>query len=224
MYKLILSDYRSHFKTAMKNVWNTSVFLMFYYCLYLLNAELSLREDLVHLSIGIPCLITYLLARMYGGYLNKTFYLCPMDAKDRREYAIKSFKLRVFIPLVLFLVGNIVFLILGEYDIVLFFIRLVVFGCTAISANIYCQPKHLPDLNTSVSPFIGNYSTVDIISNLANIFALIVVTCVTSYSFVEIETASKVVFLLILAGQVCVTAVKVKRFYWQSITVMEFYK
>ena len=225
MYKLILKDYRSHFKSSIKKLWNDSgLFVILYYCLYLINARQTFKEDLIHLSVVVPCLIAYLLSRMYGGCLSKTFYLCPMDAGDRREHAIKNYRLRVIISTVIFMVPNIVFLIMGEYDIAIFLIRLFAFGCTVISINIYCQPKYLPDLNKKVTPFIGNYTTVEIISNIVNIFAIIVVTCITSNSFAEIETATKIVFLLIFLCQVCVTVVKVKKFFWQSITVMEFYK
>ena len=71
-----------------------------------------------------------------------------MDAKGRKQYAIESFRLRIIIPTVLFLIGNILLLILKEFDISMFIIRLIAFGCTAVSVNIYCQSKYFPNKNS----------------------------------------------------------------------------
>lgn len=224
MYKLILSDYRSHFKSCLKALWNDGGFFAIFFMTILSLPEEDERA-MYYLCLSVPCIIAYMLSRMYGGCLNKTFFLCPMDAKGRKQYAIESFRLRIIIPTVLFLIGNILLLILKEFDISMFIIRLIVFGCTAVSVNIYCQSKYFPNKNIEVSPFIGNYDTINIWSNIVNLFIVIILLSIEEYYTVfEMRMGSLVIVGIVLLWQIILTAIKVKRFYWQSIVVMEFYK
>ena len=176
MYRMILGDYRSHFKSAFKTLWNDGGVCAIYFMIFLSLPEEDERA-MYYLCLSVPCIITYILSRMYGGCLSKTFFLCPMDAKGRRKYAIESFRLRIIISTVIFLVGNILLLIFRELDIGIFFIRFLAFECTAVSVNIYCKPKSFIGKNTKVTPFIGNYDTVNIWSNLVNVFIIIILLC-----------------------------------------------
>ena len=224
MYRLILGDYRSHFKSTLKTLWNDGgVFAIF----FITMLSLPDQDDrvLYYLSLSVPCVVAYFFSRMYGGCLSKTFFLCPMDAKGRRQYAKKSYRLRIIIPTVIFLIGNILLMVFKEFDITVFLIRLLAFGCTAVSINIYCPPKSFPNKNTEISPFIGNYDTVNIWSNLMNLFIIIVLVSTEEYySVFEMRKGTIVIIGIVLGWQLILTVIKVKNFYWQSIVVMEFYK
>lgn len=222
MYKMILNDYRSHFKSSLKKMWNNSgIYYVIFMTIFLMPDEDE--RSLFYLGLYIPCLTVYILSRMYGGYLNKTFFLCPMDAEGRRQYAIESFRLRMIIPTIMFIIGNVLLLIFKEFDLTIFLLRFWTFGCIAVSVNVYCQPKCFANNNEKVSPFIGNYDTVNIWSTLVNVAAGI--CCATTcFSVFEMSTEGKVMTSLFLGLQLIVTIIKVKRFYWQSITVMDFYK
>ena len=172
-----------------------------------------------------PSIIAYMMSRMYGGLLNKTFFLCPLDANARREYAIKSFRLRVLIPSVLFMVGNVTAILFGCFTIGVFFVRLFVFGCTAVSVNIYAQPHSNKDRpNTKVYPFAGNFEVVEAYTNMINIILTIIVIAMNEYSLTMLSTWELIILAIALIIQLAVTLSMVKRFYWQSIVLMDFHK
>ena len=224
MYRMILGDFRSHFKSSLKALWNDGgMFFVIYMVVFAIPNDVS--KAIHYLGLSLPCVITYMLSRMYGGCLNKTFFLCPMDAKGRKQYAKESYRLRLLIPTFLFLLINVLLLILGEFDISIFAVRFLVFGCTAISENIYVQPKHLKDSGKTVTPFIGNYETVNVWSKLVNIIMIIIaLTMDGDYSITQMGEWSLAIVVGLLAWQLILTIIKFKRFYWQSIVVMEFYK
>ena len=222
MYRIILGDFRSHFKSSLKSLWNDGgMFAVIYMVIFSLPDEES--RALYYLGLSLPCVMAYILSRMYGGYLSKTFFLCPMDAKGRKQYARESYRLRVLIPTALFLMINILLLILGEFDISIFVVRFLAFGCTAVSENIYVQPKYLKD--NTVTPFIGNYETVNVWSKLVNILNIIILLAMDGhYTITQMGEWSLAIVVGLLAWQLILTIIKFKRFYWQSIVVMEFYK
>ena len=162
---------------------------------------------------------------MYGGCLNKTFFLCPLDAASRRQYAKESFRLRIIIPSVIFLISNAILMLCGHFFIDIFLIRAFIFGCTAISVNIYAKPdfdKSFSD--TKVYPFTGNYETINIYSHMINIVLIIIVIYLNEYTITELAIGEIVLIALCLILQLAITICKVKRFYWQSIILMDFYK
>ena len=222
MYKLILNDYRSHFKSTVKKMWKeiTSPIIIIVLDLIFLWTY----WNFIDLTMIIPSGITYILAKMYGGKLNKAFFLCPLDIKTRRQYAIESYRLRVIIPSIIFIVLNIIELAMGRYDIWILLIRLIIFECVAISSNVYCQSEHFEDMDREISFTINKYTTMNVWSNLVNMLAIIEAACITSNKFFEISTFSKVLLLGTVAWQVAITIYKVKRFYWKSIMDMELYK
>ena len=224
MYKLILNDYRSHFKNTLKALWNDGgVYAIL--CMTIFSLPEEDDRAMCCLCLSVPCIVAYILSRMYGGCLSKTFFLCPMDAKGRRQYAKESYRLRIIIPTVIFFIGNILLLIFNEFDITMFLIRLFAFGCTAVSINIYCSSKVFTNKNTEISPFIGNYDMVNIWSNLMNLLSIIALVSMDGYySVFEMRKGTIVLIGLILAWQFILTVIKVKNFYWQSIVVMELYK
>lgn len=225
MYKLILQDYRSHWRSSLKRLYNYSTicFVWLFYAIIGIGSHED--NELSYILLTIPCFLAYMLARMYGGYLNKTFYLCPLDADARRTYAIQSFRLRIIIPSILFIVGNVILLCLGYFAIEIFLIRLIVYGCTAFSVNIYCQPTVTDDIYApNRYPFIGNFESANTYSNIINILNIIILMSMEEYSIRELSLWELVLISLLLILQLAATIRKARRFYWQSIVVMEFYK
>lgn len=225
MYKMILQDYRSHFQSSLKRIWNNSAlcFVWLFYCL----AGIGSHEDneLSYIFITIPCIIAYMLARMYGGYLNKTFFLCPLDTSLRRKYAMQSFKLRIIIPSILFLIGNIILMLCGVFFIDIFVIRMIVFACTAISVNIYHHPKATTDwTDTNRYPFVGNFETTNTYSHIINIIMIIITMYMNEYSISELATWEIVIVTICITLQLIATLYKAKHYYRQSIMLMDFYQ
>lgn len=225
MYKMILQDYRSHLKSALKNVWDNSAFsiLLLLYCTF--GTTISEDKDLSYFAIVIPSLLAYILSRMYGGRLNKTFFLCPLDSTARKRYAVLSFRLRIIIPTILFVISNIFLMLYGFFAIDIFAIRMLIFLCTAISVNIYARPNYSNAwTNTTVYPFVGNYSTINTYSNAINIIVSIIVVNMNEYSIYLLSKWEIVLIAFCVILQVALTLCKIKRFYWQSILLMEFYQ
>lgn len=225
MYKMILQDYRCHIKSSFLQMYNNSAFFWVAFIYTILGISNNYINFSSYMLMIFPSIIAYMMSRMYGGLLNKTFFLCPLDANARREYAIKSFRLRVLIPSVLFMVGNVTAMLFGYFTIGVFLVRLFVFGCTAVSVNIYAQPhssKNRP--NTKVYPFVGNFETVEAYTNMINIILTIIVIAMNEYSLTMLSTWELIILAIALIIQLAVTISMVKRFYWQSIVLMEFYK
>lgn len=224
MYKLILQDYRSHWRSSLKRIWDNST-LCFVWLFYTIMSIGSHDEyELSYIFMAVPCVFAYMLARMYGGYLNKTFFLCPLDADARRKYAEQSFRLRIIIPSALFLIGNIALMLCGHFHFDIFLIRLFVYGCTAISVNIYCQPTNTADIFASRYPFVGNFETINTYSNLINVITIILITNMNEHSVTELVTLELVIIGMCMLLQLIATISKVKLFYWQSIVIMDFYE
>ncbi len=222
MYRNVINDYRSHFKSAVKRVWDSAGWILVFLCYFTLEIIIAEEREWSFFLIAFPSIMAYMIARMYGGFFNKTFYLCPMDASERRNYAIHSYRLRIIITSIIFLLFNLPPVILGMYSIPVLLCRMLVFGCVTVSANIYCQSKKVD--NKEVYSFIGNYMTVNIWSNIYNFIAVISMGCIDSYDIKQIDKGSMVMIAVLVISQLIVTIYKVKRFYWQSIVVMEFYK
>ena len=123
------------------------------------------------------------------------------------------------------LVGNIIAMLFGCFSIGVFLVRLFVFGCTAVSVNIYAQPHNSKDRpNTKVYPFVGNFEVVEVYSHMINIVLTIIVIAMNEYSITMLSTWELIILAIALIIQLAVTISMVKRFYWQSIVLMEFYK
>ena len=223
MYKMILKDYRCHIKSSFKQMYNTSGF--FFVILFWIGVGYDDINDISYIFMVFPSILAYIMSRMYGGLINKTFFLCPLDANTRRQYAIESFRLRIIIPLALFLVGNVTAMILGYFAIDIFLVRLFVFMCTAISVNIYAQPHTTKDKPyTNIYPFIGNYEVISVYSHAINLLLTVIVINMNEYSLTMLSIWELILIAIALIIQLTLTISMVKRFYWQSIVLMDFYK
>lgn len=225
MYRLILQDWRSHIRSSLKRMWDNSglFFVLIFYCIAGIGGQE--RNEFSYIFITFPCLIAYMLGRMYSGYLNKTFFLCPLDAASRRKYAVQSFRLRIGIPAILFLAGNVLLMCLGYFFIDIFLIRLFVFVCTAISVNIYCQPTFTKDWTDNRRyPFVGNFETINTYTHIINSIMIAILINVAEHAISELATWEIVTIAICMILQLMATICKVRRFYWQSIVLMDFYQ
>lgn len=225
MYKLILQDYRSHWRSSLRKLYDNSTICFVWFFYAIIGIDSYENNKLSYAFLAFPCLITYILGRMYGGYMNKTFFLCPLDANARRQYAIHSFRLRIIIPSILFLIGNIILLFMDIFSMEILLIRLIVYGFTAVSVNIYCQPTATDNIySTNRYPFVGNFEILNTYSNAINVINIIILIHIEEYSIVELHPLELALIGIFMTLQLVATISKVKHFYWQSIVLMEFYK
>lgn len=223
MYKMILKDYCCHVKSSFIQMYNHSGF--FFVILFGASIGYDDINDVSYMLMVFPSIIAYIMSRMYCGLINKTLFLCPLDTKTRRQYAIESFRLRIIIPLALFLVGNVIAMIFGYFAIDIFLVRLFVFMCTAISVNIYAQPHTTKDKPyTNIYPFIGNYEVISVYSHAINFLLTLIVIVISKYTLNTLSMWVLISITIALIIQLTLTISMVKRFYWQTIALLDFYK
>ena len=228
MYRLILQDYRSHWRSSLKRLYDNgsfSVWLLGYFVFSNITApNEELVEELQFLCLALPCYIAFLLARMYGGYFNKTFFLCPLDSNGRQEYLKQSLRLRIIISTVIFIIMNTILLIANRISFIMFLLSFFVFMCTAISTNIYCQPMaQEAGVTTTRYPLIGDYETINIYSHVFNILNIIILSSFEDTVNITLEIWEMAVIGFLFVAQLLICYIKVKRYYWQIIIHGELY-
>jgi len=175
MYKMVLNDYRLHFKTGMKIAANTGWFIYIYTFGFTPGImDMNNLEVLTHLFGFLPLMLGLLLSRMYGGLMSKTFYLCPLSQKQREEYIRVGIRVRIAIPLILFLLLNGVITLIGIMTPFIFFVKLFIMICAVISFNIYCQPvKKSANATDRIYPLLGHYEFYNVSAQLLSIFNMV---------------------------------------------------
>lgn len=223
MYKMVLQDYRLHFKDSLKNLYNSGWYIYIYLIVMgpmVLDAGDSLEAGLKYYFAFIPFMIALMLSRMYSGLMGKTFYLCPLSKEQRKSYFLAGMKLRILFPISLFILLNSILLILKFDSILLFFAKLLVVSCAAVSFNIYCQPViKSPNSMERSYPLLGNYELYNITSQFIAIFALFLFTEWESFVIL-----GKVVTAVFVAVQLYVCIQLIRKFYPQIICQTEYFE
>lgn len=222
MYKLILQDYRTHWRSALKKMYNQSTIVFVWLMVTLSHIDTSSTRDLPFVCLACCCYISFFLARMYGGYINRTLYLCPLSADMRKRYIKESIQLRIIIPLVLCLTGNIIFLFANITSLLYFILQFFVFMCTAISVNIHCpplSPEHIPGQDDC--PIVGNYIVWNTYSHITNIINIMMMEYIMDHQPLSYESWIVICTLLVLQLFTCL--MKIKKYYWQVVVLAAFY-
>lgn len=156
MYSMILQDFRSHFRSSLRWVYDTDFSVCFIILIYC--AE-GMRKPDSYLGVTIPYIISLMLSRMYGGCMSKTFYLCPNDDKYRREYITKSIYLRILISLLIYVLVNVMLMLLGRITWVEFLVWMYFIICVSIAFNTFTRPKRVKTTYSTkkVYPVKGEY-------------------------------------------------------------------
>lgn len=221
MYRLILNDYRSHWHSGLKKMYNAGVGFTFAW--FVVMGIYDSHGRPAFWGIYIPYMLTLILSRMYGGYLNKTLFLCPFDKNTRQEYAAKSIRLRIIIPTSLFLIINLTLLFCRKMSIIIFLLSLFVFLCMVLYLNMYCQPIIInPDTKETIYPVLGNYSVLNGFSHICSYFNINFISELS----VSLETPPIIglifiVFFVILQFILCICMVR--KFYKQILRETVFY-
>lgn len=224
MYRLILQDYSSHWRSGLKKMLDInggSSFLWLSFCLTNISDDYSGRP--AFWGISIPFLVTYYLSRMYGGYLNKTLFLCPLDKNTRQEYTAKSIRLRIIIPTALFLVINLTTLALGKISIIIFLLSLFIFSCMVMYLNMYCQPIIInPDTKEKCYPVLGNFQVLNGASHVCSYFNICFISSLSvTQKMPNIWIIIIFGFFVMLQFTLCIDMIR--KFYKQILRETAFY-
>ena len=221
MYKTVLKDHFYNFKGAIRNLSFQDYFI-YLYILIILPLGTNMRlGDLEIISCFCSVIFALFLSRMYGGQMSKTFFLCPLSAKQRQEYMIAGIHLRIAFPILFFTIMHAILFISQNVSTLVFFARFIVIVCACISFNIYCQPTyHHANLSERKYPLKGNYEFWNSLSQTLYVLTIFILCA--------LEGNEKLWELIIIAILVIISVLTcfkmVKTFYPQLINHVTFYE
>lgn len=137
MLKMVVSDYIQSWKGAWKNLAKEGWFGYLYFIAFPLVTDMKARQSMVYLCAVIPMVLGILLSRLYPNRIHKTLFLCPMSKEDRITYFKTAFRLRVSLPLILFLIVNSVLFIKDYISPLYLIIEFIILFLYVVSVNIY---------------------------------------------------------------------------------------
>lgn len=223
MYKMVLKDYRLHFKDSLKNLYNSGWYVYIYMAGMLpiiTDSSDSIRDLLNYYFTFIPFIIALMLSRMYCGLMGKNFYLCPLSKEQRKSYFIAGMKLRITFPIVLFIILDGILMIIKFESLFLFFAKLFVISCAAVSFNIYCQPIVKSDNITQRRyPLLGNYELHSVLAQCFSIFNLLVFS-----NWDNLDVFSIIVAVIGISLQLYICIQLIRKFYPQIICQTEYFE
>ena len=220
MYKIVLRDYFYHFKDAFKNIYWSDWFLYFYIT-FLMPVLLDIDYGTSFYSCFIPLMLALLLSRMYSGVMPKAFFLCPLTAKERQAYAKAGMHIRIALPLILFLILNIIALAKGTLPFYMFTAKLLLFTTACIAYNVYCQPiRNADDLPNRKFGLKGNF---EFWNSLVQITTIIVIFILCSFEYNE-ELWELIITGILVAVQMYVCIRTIVTFYPQVINQATYYE
>lgn len=104
MLRMVLADYRMEFKENWKNVFNlVSLMIMLFYSFFIPAIETSGADEILVLPVimyGIILLLFQLsmqLGMLYPNRLGKMYYVMPVSDKEKKQYLIAGYWIRVFV-------------------------------------------------------------------------------------------------------------------------------
>ncbi len=220
MYKMVLHDYRLHFKDALKSL-SSSEWYIYIYLIAIAPTIIGIDNSLLeYYFFLIPLLISLIISRMYGGLMGKTFYLCPLSKEQRKSYIFAGMQLRTFFPIVLFIVLNGILVIFEILSPMLFMLELFVMVCASISFNIYCQPVVKSNNSTErFYPLLGNYELYKTLAQYSAMFSLFIFP-----SWEEFEIFGKTISVIPLAFQLFICIKIIRLFYPQIICQADYFE
>lgn len=222
MYSLILHDYIEHFKESFKNMKDVSFFIYIYFIFMPLISERSFSLSFFfHFTSFLPLGFSILLARMYGGKLSKTLYLCPLSKEQIKEYIKKGIILRIIISITVFILFNITTVILGYMPLWIFACKLILMIFSSICCNIYCQPNFKTSSALERTyPLEGNYETRNLFAQIFGAIGMLILSACRPKESVYVYA----IIGIIIFSQLLVAINIYKNFYHQIIDKSVFYE
>ncbi len=220
MYSLILKDYRSHWRSSLRWLFDndfSTVLIMF-----LVMGSDHKRADAA-LTITIPYILCLALSRMYGGCMSKTLYLCPLDSEGRKEYMKKSIRLRIIMSISIYMVLSLIVMAFGAFSIKRFLSWLYFMICVSFSFNTYTRPKRVETryATDKVYPVKGDYELWNFWTQFT---ATISIIAMAGYRGGKVSTVELVLGCILFVLQGIWAIVMVKKFHKQVIEQAAFYE
>lgn len=166
MMRLVLLDYIGGIKEGWKRLWGAETVAIFWDHIFIgilgasdfyNKAAGSFPPSLVW-GYGVIIFIMFfgcLISRMYPGQLEKTLFFCPLTQAEKKQYVETGYRLRIALPMMLYILAGIFWRIFGIIPLVpVMGIGIWMFFYLAC-ANIYCVPEQGKDIFDHRYPLKG---------------------------------------------------------------------
>lgn len=197
MLRMVIDDYRSQAKQALKEVCGSGTLLAFLFMMIYPPYVSDYQVDgwLLYFDTFVPMFFGMLLSRMYPNRLSKTLLLCPMTEDEKQVYLVTGFRLRVLLPFLMYLMCSGIFGLMGKLKLLHFGYFAVYLFMFLISVNIYSQPRTKSE-NLSVKFFDlpGNYNLWEMVDLLGGFLLCYVVVA----NFVEKHYSNGWIIVVVL--------------------------
>lgn len=182
MLYMVLDDFRRNFKYGVKRMFERFENWYLFFCMLIFPPILfhtSIHKCFIYYFSFIPMLGALLLSRMYGGWMEKTLFLCPLGKKDREKYYLISWGIRTASAVFLFLLLNGILFIAGWLHPLAFILMFILMAFYSAAVNLYCggakrengmleQKRVLPE----------NYETWNVVGQILGLGAMVVLVVV----------------------------------------------
>lgn len=177
MFKLVLDDYRSRFKSALKNIPAPGYTIYLFLLAEPLSFRVSVHSLFSYYSAFIPLFLGFLLSRMYPSQLSKTLLLLPLTDTEKRAYVHTAFRLRIMVPMLLYLSMNGSLIAAGRVSLIRSLCTGLILWPFLFCCNLYCLPgENSPYTVEQNHTLPGNYEIWNIFNQAAGILSIFIIT------------------------------------------------
>lgn len=179
------------------------------------------------LCLALLCLsmlTAMLLSRRYGGKLNKTLYLCPMSAGDRRKYWLCSWIMRAGLSAGLSLLLSGALLAAGIFPTAAFFTASATAALHATAINLYCPPLESDWLYEKRHPLPGSYEVWDICLQITGVLTIAFLVGILSDSAHPELSGPELLIYPLFAGHTVLAVCMIWKYFRPVLKYMERYE
>ena len=182
MLRMVLDDFRRNFMHGVKRTFARfeSGYLFFWALIFPpIFFHISMQGFFIYYFSFIPMLGALLLSRIYGGWVEKTLFLCPLGKEDREKYYLISWGIRTAAPVILFLLLDGILFIAGWLHPLAFLFMFILMAFYSAAVNMYCGGTR-GENRMSEQKYIlpKNYEAWNVIGQILGLGAMLVLIAV----------------------------------------------
>lgn len=152
MWKMVAGDLYHGFKPGMKRFMKQTAYIFPMIFWNLLIAPLILVSGqyiLPYYAAMLPMICALMLFGVYGGRVNKVFYLCPLSADERRKYFVVAWGIRAAIPVFLSVLFEAVLCVLHRVSLPTAFLVVLTVAFFSAAMSMYAGSMSLDGSGTA---------------------------------------------------------------------------
>lgn len=140
MLRMILDDYKRQGKEQLKRAY-ASLFLVFLwlFCFFPMTTFKfdSAKDAGIYYLFTMPMFLAFFLSLSYPNRMSTTLLLCPLTREEKLHYIQTAYRLRVVLPLLLYLIASMPLLAWGWLELPHFTGMLLCLFSYVVTANLY---------------------------------------------------------------------------------------